>query len=38
MALLSQLFTRPPQFFHHLQHTQMLLSAFFEGQFKIHAK
>jgi len=35
---LSQLFARPPQFFNHLQHAQMLSRALFEAQLKILAQ
>ena len=38
ITFLSQLFARPPQFFHHLQHTQMLSRALFEGELQIFAQ
>ena len=38
ITFLSQLFARPPQFFNHLQHAQMLSRALFERQLQVFAQ
>jgi hypothetical protein len=35
ITFLSHLFARPPQFFHELQHAQMLSRALFEAQLQV---
>jgi hypothetical protein len=38
ITFLSHLFARPPQFFHELQHAQMLSRALFEAQLQVFAQ